>query len=97
MKRNCTSEASQFKTLNVTRPREYVVQVELNRPEKLNAMNTDFWRYMYTTVFPIYAHACVNDAQNAYYDTEDFSQCVIVAHTFYSCLPPRKKFYFTSC
>ena len=64
MKRNCTSEASQFKTLNVTRPREYVVQVELNRPEKLNAMNTDFWRYMYTTVFPIYAHACVNDAQN---------------------------------
>ena len=46
MKRNCTSEASQFKTLSVTRPSEYVVQVELNRPEKLNAMNTDFWRYM---------------------------------------------------
>ena len=45
-KRNCTSDAQNysFKALQVTRPRDYVVQVELNRPEKRNAMNTDFWR-----------------------------------------------------
>lgn len=46
MKRNCMSEASEFKTLKVTRPADYVVQVELNIPEKRNAMNTDFWREM---------------------------------------------------
>ncbi|XP_076463508.1 delta(3,5)-Delta(2,4)-dienoyl-CoA isomerase, mitochondrial-like [Babylonia areolata] len=48
MKRNCSSEASKqnFKTLKITRPADYVVQVELNRPDKRNAMNTDFWRDM---------------------------------------------------
>ncbi|KAL8611961.1 hypothetical protein ACOMHN_062590 [Nucella lapillus] len=46
MKRNCSSQNSEFKTLRVTRPADYVVQVELNRPEKRNAMNTDFWREM---------------------------------------------------
>lgn len=35
-----------YKSLKVTRPREFVVNVELNRPEKRNAMNSDFWREM---------------------------------------------------
>ncbi|PVD25546.1 hypothetical protein C0Q70_13202 [Pomacea canaliculata] len=43
MKRNSSSETWDFKTLKVTRPREYVVNVELNRPEKRNAMNSDLW------------------------------------------------------
>lgn len=33
-----------YTTLNVTRPREFVVQVEMNRPEKRNAMNGAFFR-----------------------------------------------------
>lgn len=35
-----------FKTLQVTSPAEFVKNVELNRPEKRNAMNTDFWAEM---------------------------------------------------
>ncbi|XP_078675114.1 delta(3,5)-Delta(2,4)-dienoyl-CoA isomerase, mitochondrial-like isoform X3 [Branchiostoma floridae x Branchiostoma belcheri] len=36
----------QFESLAVTRPREHVMQVEMNRPEKRNAMNQAFWREM---------------------------------------------------
>lgn len=32
-----------YSTLNITRPRDYVVQVEMNRPEKRNAMNSAFF------------------------------------------------------
>lgn len=32
-----------FETLRVSEPAEHVFQVELNRPDKLNAMNTAFW------------------------------------------------------
>lgn len=39
-----TVEQYKFETLNVTRPKEFVVQVEMNRPKKLNAMNRAFWR-----------------------------------------------------
>ncbi|XP_078315056.1 delta(3,5)-Delta(2,4)-dienoyl-CoA isomerase, mitochondrial-like isoform X2 [Crassostrea virginica] len=39
-----TTEQYKFETLNVTRPKEFVVQVEMNRPKKLNAMNREFWR-----------------------------------------------------
>jgi len=35
-----------YETLNVSSPNEYVYQVEINRPEKLNAMNRAFWREM---------------------------------------------------
>lgn len=35
-----------FETLKVTQPSEFVLQVELNRPEKRNAMNMAFWREM---------------------------------------------------
>ena len=40
-----SSEASyaQYKTLNVTQPSAHVVSVELNRPEKMNAMNNTLW------------------------------------------------------
>jgi delta(3,5)-delta(2,4)-dienoyl-CoA isomerase len=34
-----------FTTLKVSRPREFVVHVELNRPQRLNAMNAAFWGY----------------------------------------------------
>ncbi|XP_005100938.1 delta(3,5)-Delta(2,4)-dienoyl-CoA isomerase, mitochondrial isoform X1 [Aplysia californica] len=36
----------EFETLNVTSPEEYVKHVELNRPKKMNAMNTAFWTEM---------------------------------------------------
>ncbi|XP_067680034.1 delta(3,5)-Delta(2,4)-dienoyl-CoA isomerase, mitochondrial-like [Haliotis asinina] len=42
----CSVQTPKFETLNVTRPRDQVVQVELNRPEKRNAMNQAFWREM---------------------------------------------------
>lgn len=35
-----------FETLEVTRPRRFVVQVMLNRPQKLNTMNPAFWKEM---------------------------------------------------
>ena len=38
------AEYAQYKTLNVTQPSEYVVHVEMNRPEKLNAMNKELWK-----------------------------------------------------
>ncbi|XP_065194787.1 delta(3,5)-Delta(2,4)-dienoyl-CoA isomerase, mitochondrial-like [Sycon ciliatum] len=37
---------SQFESLAVRRPSDFVVQVELNRPEKRNAMNRVFWKEM---------------------------------------------------
>ena len=39
-----SSEPYTFETLAVSKPQEHVVQVELNRPEKRNAMNKTFWR-----------------------------------------------------
>ncbi|XP_048732727.1 delta(3,5)-Delta(2,4)-dienoyl-CoA isomerase, mitochondrial-like [Ostrea edulis] len=42
--RNMSTEEYKFDTLSVTRPREFVVQVEINRPKKMNAMNQAFWR-----------------------------------------------------
>lgn len=41
--RTMSGESYQYTTLLVTRPREYVVQVEMNRPEKRNAMNAAFF------------------------------------------------------
>ncbi|XP_059173333.1 delta(3,5)-Delta(2,4)-dienoyl-CoA isomerase, mitochondrial-like isoform X2 [Physella acuta] len=37
-----------FETLKVTSPGEFIKQVELNRPEKRNAMNTAFWKEIIT-------------------------------------------------
>ncbi|XP_005100943.1 delta(3,5)-Delta(2,4)-dienoyl-CoA isomerase, mitochondrial isoform X1 [Aplysia californica] len=45
--RTMSSQATyEFETLKVTSPEEYVKHVELNRPKKLNAMNTAFWNDM---------------------------------------------------
>ncbi len=33
-----------FKTISVKKPAEYVAHVELNRPEKRNAIDMDMWR-----------------------------------------------------
>ncbi|XP_043208128.1 delta(3,5)-Delta(2,4)-dienoyl-CoA isomerase, mitochondrial-like, partial [Amphibalanus amphitrite] len=38
------ADYAQYKTLNVTQPSEYVVHVEMNRPEKLNALNKEMWK-----------------------------------------------------
>ncbi len=49
-----------YETLEVTRPQEWVVQVQLNRPEKSNAMNRAFWRYRGSSLphgFPPYLHS----------------------------------------
>lgn len=35
-----------YETLMVTSPHQYVVHVEINRPDKRNAMNAKFWRYV---------------------------------------------------
>ena len=40
-----SSVLPKYETLHLTRPVEYVVQVELNRPKKRNAMNGQFWKY----------------------------------------------------
>uniref|UniRef100_A0A8C5PZK8 Delta(3,5)-Delta(2,4)-dienoyl-CoA isomerase, mitochondrial n=1 Tax=Leptobrachium leishanense TaxID=445787 RepID=A0A8C5PZK8_9ANUR len=48
--RSMASEAGsptyQYETLKVTTPGEHVLHVELNRPEKRNAMNRSFWSEM---------------------------------------------------
>ena len=33
-----------FETLELTQPRDHVYQVNINRPEKRNAMNQTFWK-----------------------------------------------------
>ena len=44
--RACSSQAAkyQYETLAVSIPEPHVAHVELNRPEKGNAMNLAFWR-----------------------------------------------------
>lgn len=48
--RNMSSEAGlssySYETLSVTTPSDHIFHVELNRPEKRNAMNKAFWREM---------------------------------------------------
>ncbi|CAI9553079.1 unnamed protein product [Staurois parvus] len=48
--RNMSSEAGlasySYETLKVTAPRDHIFHVEINRPEKRNAMNKAFWREM---------------------------------------------------
>ena len=39
-----------FETLNVTRPKEFVVHVEVNRPEKRNAQNSTFYRCVHSVL-----------------------------------------------
>ena len=34
---------TEFKALNVTQPSPHVINVELNRPNKMNAMNNTMW------------------------------------------------------
>ena len=41
-----------YHSLNVTRPAEFVVQVELNRPKTRNSLNTEMWRLV--------VHVCVD-------------------------------------
>ncbi|XP_069118101.1 delta(3,5)-Delta(2,4)-dienoyl-CoA isomerase, mitochondrial-like isoform X1 [Argopecten irradians] len=49
--RNMSSDTTSkynFETLKITQPKEFVTQVEMNRPKKLNAMNNTFWSEMRT-------------------------------------------------
>ncbi|GAB6031079.1 Putative enoyl CoA hydratase [Chamberlinius hualienensis] len=41
---NAVSNSYKYETLKVEQPHEYVFNVEMNRPEKLNAMNNSLWR-----------------------------------------------------
>lgn len=41
-----STQSYTFETLAVSKPKEHVIQVELNRPDKRNAMNRTFWREM---------------------------------------------------
>ncbi|XP_003385723.3 PREDICTED: delta(3,5)-Delta(2,4)-dienoyl-CoA isomerase, mitochondrial-like [Amphimedon queenslandica] len=41
-----TNALPEYETLSLSSPQEYVVQVELNRPERRNAMNKTFFREM---------------------------------------------------
>ncbi|XP_060069005.1 delta(3,5)-Delta(2,4)-dienoyl-CoA isomerase, mitochondrial-like isoform X2 [Ylistrum balloti] len=43
-----TTSKYNFETLKITQPKEFVTQVEMNRPKKLNAMNKAFWSEMRT-------------------------------------------------
>ncbi|XP_069118102.1 delta(3,5)-Delta(2,4)-dienoyl-CoA isomerase, mitochondrial-like isoform X2 [Argopecten irradians] len=43
-----TTSKYNFETLKITQPKEFVTQVEMNRPKKLNAMNNTFWSEMRT-------------------------------------------------
>ena len=40
-----TESLPKYETLLLSRPKDNVIQVELNRPDKRNAMNKSFWRY----------------------------------------------------
>ncbi|KAM8854075.1 delta(3,5)-Delta(2,4)-dienoyl-CoA isomerase, mitochondrial [Synchiropus picturatus] len=46
LRRTMASSASTFSTLAVSHPAEFITHVELNRPDKLNAMNQAFWSEM---------------------------------------------------
>ncbi|XP_028404557.1 delta(3,5)-Delta(2,4)-dienoyl-CoA isomerase, mitochondrial-like [Dendronephthya gigantea] len=41
-----STQEYKFETLDVTKPRDHVYQVNINRPEKRNAMNQAFWSEM---------------------------------------------------
>ncbi|KAH9519518.1 putative enoyl CoA hydratase [Bulinus truncatus] len=43
-----TMSSSDFDTLKVTSPDQFIKHVELNRPDKRNAMNTSFWKDIHT-------------------------------------------------
>ena len=38
------ASGSSYTTLAVTQPAQFITHVEINRPEKLNAMSRAFWR-----------------------------------------------------
>ena len=55
VKRTMALSAYKFETLNVTEPSEFVYHVELNRPDKRNAMDKTFWRYSRNTTVTLFA------------------------------------------
>ena len=38
-----STASMQFKSLSLSEPADKVLQVDINRPKKLNSMNADFW------------------------------------------------------
>lgn len=36
-----------YKTLAISVPKKWIYMVQLNRPEKLNALNDTMWRYIF--------------------------------------------------
>ncbi len=47
-----TEALPKYETLELSRPKEYIVQVNLNRPNKRNAMNNSFWRQVGLIITP---------------------------------------------
>ena len=43
--RTASTMETSYETLRLSKPADFVCQVELNRPDKRNAMNPTFWRY----------------------------------------------------
>lgn len=40
-----------YKTLTISVPKEFVFMIQLNRSEKLNALNDVMWKYVFTLNF----------------------------------------------
>lgn len=49
-----TAPEYSYTTLAVSQPRQWVVEVRLNRPDKRNAMNQAFWKYVQFVIAIIY-------------------------------------------
>ena len=64
LRRTMSLSTYKFETLNVTEPSEFVYHVEINRPEKRNAMNMTFWRFKCWVSLLVYCwkfqHVCHN-------------------------------------
>lgn len=43
-----------YKTLTISVPKEFVFMIQLNRSEKLNALNDVMWKYVFALNFNLY-------------------------------------------
>lgn len=54
MKYSTENVSNKYKMLSVSVPKQFVYSVQLNRPEKLNALNSDMWKYVFILYFNQY-------------------------------------------
>ena len=67
MSRMLSTQEYKFETLDVTKPRNHVLQVNINRPEKRNAMNKTFWRYALYQLLLLFSNYLVKRYTIQYY------------------------------